>query len=62
MRRALSVARALLGQRALTYHQFLERLVLSECRTLLDVGCGSDSPIQVFSKRLELAVGVDLHA
>jgi len=61
VKRTLATVRAMLGSRALTYHQLLEQQIFPECRSLLDVGCGGDSPIQVFSNRLEVAVGVDLH-
>jgi SAM-dependent methyltransferase len=40
------------------YEEELEEAV-GDCRSLLDVGCGSDSPIQTFSGKLD-AVGVDL--
>jgi hypothetical protein len=33
---------------------------IGDCRTLLDVGCGSSSPISLFCDRLE-SVGVDAH-
>jgi len=52
---------AALGEGALTYHQLLAREILSCCDSLLDVGCGSDSPVQVFSQSLRLTVGVDAH-
>ena len=33
-------------------------MAVGDCKTLLDVGCGSDSPIKQFSGRLH-SVGVD---
>ena len=39
------------------YEEELEEAV-GDCRSLLDVGCGTDSPIQGFSKKL-FSVGVD---
>lgn len=39
------------------YEDELEQAV-GDCRTLLDVGCGDDSPIQGFSQRIE-CTGVD---
>lgn len=41
------------------YETLLEREVLPDCRTLLDVGCGAESPIRRFSHRLTDSVGVD---
>ena len=38
----------------------LEREVVGSCATLLDIGCGRNSPIRRFSRRLERTVGVDL--
>jgi cyclopropane fatty-acyl-phospholipid synthase-like methyltransferase len=36
----------------------LEKAIGTECKTLLDVGCGSASPIRFFAKRF-YSVGVD---
>jgi hypothetical protein len=44
-----------------SYHHELEREVVG-CTTLLDVGCGKDSPIKHFSSRLTRTVGVDVFA
>ncbi|MFI5203084.1 MAG: class I SAM-dependent methyltransferase [Flavobacteriales bacterium] len=41
------------------YARELEKAV-SDCKTLLDVGCGSDSPIKYFSKKMH-CVGVDAY-
>jgi hypothetical protein len=38
----------------------LEAEISGSCRTLLDLGCGYDSPIRRASPRLERSVGVDL--
>lgn len=43
------------------YFFLLEREVVGECETLLDVGCGRDSPVRHFSRRLAKVVGVDRH-
>ena len=40
----------------------LEKEITGSCQTLLDVGCGSSSPIRHFSKNLSHTVGVDGHA
>ena len=40
------------------YHTELETLVC-DSETLLDVGCGENSPIKYFNKRLNYSVGVD---
>jgi hypothetical protein len=37
----------------------LEREVVGSCATLLDIGCGHDSPIKRFAHRLERTVGID---
>jgi hypothetical protein len=42
--------------------RLLEREVVGSCKTLLDIGCGFDSPVKRFSHRLERTVGVDLFA
>jgi hypothetical protein len=43
----------------LTYHRALEQSLVGSCQSVLDVGCGWDSPLQVFSSRIPLTVGVD---
>jgi predicted TPR repeat methyltransferase len=42
--------------------RLLEREVVGSCKTLLDIGCGFDSPIKRFSHRLERTVGIDVFA
>src|SRR5688572_22584485 len=37
----------------------LEREVVGSCATLLDIGCGPNSPIKRFAHRLERTVGID---
>ncbi|MFQ3599201.1 MAG: class I SAM-dependent methyltransferase [Chloroherpetonaceae bacterium] len=44
---------------SIEYFIRLEQEVLSAGESLLDVGCGSNSPIRFFSKKLKYAVGVD---
>lgn len=41
------------------YLPILRNLIVPDCRTLLDVGCGNNSPIQSFSN-LIYSVGVDI--
>jgi hypothetical protein len=42
------------------YPRFLEKEVMgSDCQTLLDLGCGEESPIKFFSKKLKYSLGVD---
>jgi hypothetical protein len=45
-----------MGKNLLTAHTLylreLEKAVGTDCETLLDIGCGSDSPIKFFSERL----------
>jgi hypothetical protein len=44
------------------YHRVLRRLVLDEdCDSLLDVGCGENSPIGKFGSEIRYRVGVDTH-
>lgn len=43
------------------YIRVLEAEISNECETLLDVGCGSDSPIRHFSRHLKYTVGVDAY-
>ena len=50
---------AVFGRFRWQYERLLEREVIPSCRTLLDVGCGAESPIRSFSHRLEHSVGVD---
>lgn len=40
--------------------RLLEREIVGSCATLLDIGCGFDSPVKRFSARLERTVGIDL--
>ena len=40
----------------------LQRIIFPGCRTLLDVGCGNNSVVQFFNKKLESSVGMDLFA
>jgi SAM-dependent methyltransferase len=42
------------------YLRELEKALGTDCRTLLDIGCGSDSPIKFLSERF-YAVGVDAY-
>ena len=42
--------------------RLLEHEVVGSCSTLLDVGCGFDSPIRRFAQRLDHTVGVDAFA
>lgn len=51
--------RAIFGVPFGRYYRALER-ACAGCETLLDVGCGADSPVRFFSGRLSRAVGVDL--
>jgi predicted TPR repeat methyltransferase len=41
------------------YRHELPRAITGNCKTLLDIGCGPNSPIRHFSNRLEYTVGVD---
>jgi SAM-dependent methyltransferase len=41
------------------YTRLLEKEIVNDCQTLLDVGCGTSSPIQKFSHKLRHTVGVD---
>ncbi len=50
--------RAVFGRPFGRYFEVLEREV-SNCDSLLDVGCGEQSPINFFAKRLAYAVGID---
>ena len=43
-----------------TYEQFLEEAV-GDVESLLDVGCGANSPLGRFKRRPQRTVGVDLH-
>lgn len=38
----------------------LQRIIFPESQTLLDVGCGGNSIVQLFNKRLKESVGIDL--
>ena len=44
------------------YPKMLEREILGSCETLLEVGCGSRSPIRRFSRNLQYSVGIDCYA
>lgn len=41
------------------YTRALEKEVVKDCQTILDVGCGASSPIKKFTRKLKQAVGVD---
>lgn len=41
------------------YLRLLEKEIVNDCQTLLDVGCGASSPIQKFTRKLRHTVGVD---
>lgn len=41
------------------YTRLLEKEIINDCQTLLDVGCGASSPIQKFARKLRRTVGVD---
>lgn len=41
------------------YLRLLEKEIINDCQTLLDVGCGASSPIQKFTRKLRHTVGVD---
>ena len=43
------------------YHRLLRSEVVGNCDSLLDVGCGEESPIHLFSSELKYSVGVDSH-
>jgi len=43
------------------YSKELKKEIVGSCETLLDVGCGANSPIRTFSKDLRYTVGVDAH-
>ncbi len=38
----------------------LQKIIISDCETLLDVGCGNNSVVQFFIKKLEKTVGMDV--
>ena len=60
MKQALRrIDRAIFGVPFGRYYLALER-ACAGCETLLDVGCGADSPVRLFSGRLARTVGVDL--
>ncbi|WP_051309321.1 class I SAM-dependent methyltransferase [Desulfogranum japonicum] len=41
--------------------QFLEKEIVGNCQSLLDIGCGTHSPIEKFSQKIPVTVGIDLH-
>jgi SAM-dependent methyltransferase len=40
-------------------HQVLQQELVGSCESILDVGCGSSSPLQVLTRKVSLTVGVD---
>lgn len=44
------------------YYKELEKNIVGHGETLLDVGCGAESPIRGFSFKIPTTVGVDAHA
>jgi SAM-dependent methyltransferase len=52
----------LFGAEYQQYHRILRRLVInSGCDSLLDVGCGENSPVGRFAAEIRYRVGVDAH-
>lgn len=49
------------GKCADHYEHALEREIVGSCQSLLDLGCGSQSPVERFSRSLRYTVGVDAH-
>ncbi len=43
------------------YHRLLRPEIVGHCETLLDVGCGENSPVHKFAREVTYAVGVDSH-
>src|SRR5690554_6338013 len=41
------------------YSGLLERELVGSCESVLDVACGSSSPISRFSRKIPLTVGID---
>ncbi|MBU0708379.1 class I SAM-dependent methyltransferase, partial [Patescibacteria group bacterium] len=54
------VDRAIFGYFYDEFYRILEKEIIGCCDTLLDVGCGTNSPIQRFSGKLGHSVGVDI--
>ncbi len=44
------------------YHRALEKVILPDCETLLDVGCGEHSPLASIAQKMKYSVGVDAYA
>ncbi|MBU0478227.1 class I SAM-dependent methyltransferase [bacterium] len=42
------------------YPSLVKREVIGSCQTLLDLGCGTKSPIEKFSDKLHYSVGIDI--
>jgi 2-polyprenyl-3-methyl-5-hydroxy-6-metoxy-1,4-benzoquinol methylase len=38
----------------------IQKLIFPRCQTLLDVGCGENSVVRLFSKKLKKSVGIDI--
>lgn len=53
------IDRLLFGRLIDSYARLLEREILPSCESLLDVGCGSLSPIYPFSSKINYTMGVD---
>jgi SAM-dependent methyltransferase len=52
--------RALFGAPFERLHRAIEREIGADCKSLLDLGCGTRSPIWSFERRLTRSIGVDL--
>jgi predicted TPR repeat methyltransferase len=55
-----TVLRFLPYSNLMCYYSELEKAVGTDCKTILDVGCGSDSPMKIFSTKLNM-VGLDAY-
>ncbi|MBK9247386.1 MAG: hypothetical protein IPM69_04560 [Ignavibacteria bacterium] len=53
------IDRLLFGRLIDSYPRLLAREIVPSCDSLLDVGCGSLSPIYSFSSKIKYTMGVD---
>lgn len=43
------------------YIKLLEREIVGDCETLLDIGCGSNSPVHKFTSKIQYTIGIDCY-
>jgi len=54
------INREIFGPLLEQYPSLVKKEVIGSCQTLLDLGCGTKSPVEKFSNKLHYSVGIDI--